>query len=168
MAVMTLDPTLPETLTGAGLKKELSKGNAKKVLVVDSDTSIHIFYKSSLEQIVGSGNVTLVSGISEAYSALKTSFYSAYVIEPYMQAAGRNDWGFEVVDYIRRKEGNYDSVWILSAEHNLLKDGEAKGIKHFYTKKDQREADGYKTKEDFLNDIRLELSGGGGTASETD
>ena len=145
----------------------VSTGSNKRVFVVDQDLRLHYFYKTYLEEIVGRGNVLIFGDYKTAMDTLKSNIFSAYVIDPYLPIGVVDNWGFEFVQYVYRREGNYDLVWSLSARHDLLKTAEARGIRQVYTKKDPEEAEGYKTKEDFLNDIKLALSGEGNTTSDT-
>ena len=167
MTIETLVRTTVETKTGTLQRRIVGEGVVPKVLVIDADSSLHIFYKTNLEKIVGRGNVTIVSNVSEAFRVLRLDFYSAYVVDPFIQGGGRNDWGFDLIEYIRRQEGNYDLVWVLSNDHFLLKESEGRGIRHAYTKREPELADGYETKEQFIKDMEVELGRGDSTISDT-
>jgi hypothetical protein len=64
-----------------------------------------------------------------------------------------------LADYIGRREGSYDMLWFLSRRHDFLRGLEAGGLTHLYTKNNPEQADGFRTKEQFVSDIERALKG---------
>lgn len=172
----------PKTLT--------EKAIVPKILIADPDKNWQEWYTSKLKEIaniVTVGNCSDASKILEgqgfnAYTKDPTNF-NAYIIDPLIPPFKWPNvsefgyrWGLELIrslafNLAQKGAKLSDLLYVISADHQALKEtkklySSTFPIQHIYTKNPLEKAEGYPTKERFLEDIITKLGKGRETDSD--
>ena len=147
------------TIPDIGSIIDVAKGPSKKVLVADPDAEWQQFYRDCLEGIVSPEKIIIIASRVESVK-YSTEYFDAYIIEPELpQGMGKDksDWGLDLAQRIAMYREDYNAIWLLSKNHDLLSKGRIMGFYNGYSK--NKNNDDYRNAEQFKRDIRLALTG---------
>lgn len=142
--------------------------NIRQIFIAEADEKWCGLYKKNLGKIVGESNLIIVTNYCEGCITLNKKYpnadFVAYIIEPELYVAEDekkerygNKWGLDLAYNVKEQLGDYNLVWLVSSNHDLLEKGKEGGINHIYTKRENQEREQYKRIDDFFADIKRAL-----------